>query len=399
MQRSKALAIIPLVVLVALQFRQELIFGHDDRILVFIGIENITATTDAFVDAKDRYEASDINYVENRTFLNESWHGIDVLPPNTPGAFIHVPKTAGSTLSKYLRFACHSWVPKPCQSRNKVIEKQAPKDSYLSRFTTYYHNPDFERLRNRMARSQYEFLVFSTRDPLSRWVSAYRYMNQALGGPKENFAKQRQELYTCFPTLQSFVEVLGEPPYDFEWPYNLNHVGNNRTLNCTALARATFQHRVKHLFHFFFDYRFIMDAAGIKVKNNSSNLQTTNLKVKGTPDIFVIRLEELWKDWSDVNFMLGQSPETIQTFPDGERGRDLSRTKKFLSVQEEVGDVGRKRLCIALKEEYDAYLRLISSAKNLSPAEKGASLAVSQKACPWLNLAIPESAVGASSVV
>jgi hypothetical protein len=52
------------------------------------------------------------------------------LPPHTPGAFIHVGKTGGSTLSLYQKNACHSFVRKPCR-RNPANE------SYIFKTTTY----------------------------------------------------------------------------------------------------------------------------------------------------------------------------------------------------------------------------------------------------------------------
>jgi hypothetical protein len=53
------------------------------------------------------------------------------LPPRTPGAFIHVGKTGGSTLSRYQRNGCHSFVPKPCRGKYLLNE------SYISKTTTY----------------------------------------------------------------------------------------------------------------------------------------------------------------------------------------------------------------------------------------------------------------------
>jgi hypothetical protein len=54
-------------------------------------------------------------------------------PPHTPGAFIHVGKTGGSTLSGYLMNGCHSFVPKPCGGPSRNIMNE----SYISKTTTY----------------------------------------------------------------------------------------------------------------------------------------------------------------------------------------------------------------------------------------------------------------------
>jgi hypothetical protein len=71
-------------------------------------------------------------------------NGTAIDPPNTLGAFVHLGKTAGSTLSYLLRNGCHSWVAKSCPDRSNMTQ-----ESHVSRLTTYYHAPDFELLRNR----------------------------------------------------------------------------------------------------------------------------------------------------------------------------------------------------------------------------------------------------------
>ena len=68
----------------------------------------------------------------------------DFKPPNTPGAFIHVGKTGGSTLSLLLRNGCHSFVPKPCVNRHTgklFIPKNATDETMVSKLTTYYLLP------------------------------------------------------------------------------------------------------------------------------------------------------------------------------------------------------------------------------------------------------------------
>jgi hypothetical protein len=54
-------------------------------------------------------------------------------PPHTPGAFIHVGKTGGSTLRGYLMNGCHSFVRKPCGGPSRNIMNE----SYISKTTTY----------------------------------------------------------------------------------------------------------------------------------------------------------------------------------------------------------------------------------------------------------------------
>jgi hypothetical protein len=76
-----------------------------------------------------------------RQWLSKADHA---QPPATPGAFLHLPKTGGSTLSLLLRHGCHATVlPKPCHN---VTTTEQPVESYLSLLSTYYHIADFPKL-------------------------------------------------------------------------------------------------------------------------------------------------------------------------------------------------------------------------------------------------------------
>ena len=58
------------------------------------------------------------------------------------GAFIHIGKTAGSTLSLLLRNGCHSFVPKPC----RVIP--SPEESMASKLIGSYYHGTLTNYRN-----------------------------------------------------------------------------------------------------------------------------------------------------------------------------------------------------------------------------------------------------------
>ena len=75
-----------------------------------------------------------------------------IQPPKTPGAYIHIGKAGGSTISHQLLNGCHSFVKKPCK-------EAVPYETRISQLTTYYHIPDF---RKEAIRTQpYEFFVIS----------------------------------------------------------------------------------------------------------------------------------------------------------------------------------------------------------------------------------------------
>ena len=52
---------------------------------------------------------------------------------NGTGAFVHLEKTGGSTLSLLLRNGCHSYMPKPCR---EVVGKESAASK---RVESYYH--------------------------------------------------------------------------------------------------------------------------------------------------------------------------------------------------------------------------------------------------------------------
>lgn len=127
-------------------------------------------------------------------------------PPHTPGAFIHVGKTGGSTLSSQLRNGCHSWVNKPCS------QFPITNESRLSIFTTYYHTPDFHWIAKRQY--HYDFYVWTLRDPFSRLLSAFTYQHpRNMGHAKDDkywarFVRRSIPAFSCFPTLVRENETI-----------------------------------------------------------------------------------------------------------------------------------------------------------------------------------------------
>jgi hypothetical protein len=113
-------------------------------------------------------------------------------PPRTPGAFLHIGKTGGSTLSHLLRHGCHSWAPKPCQI--------PANETYISQLSTYYHVPDFKKLN----KTAYSFYTISLRDPLERTLSAFTYSH-----PANQRARGRRRISK--PDLDFFYALLSRP--------------------------------------------------------------------------------------------------------------------------------------------------------------------------------------------
>jgi hypothetical protein len=91
----------------------------------------------------------------------------------------------------------------------------------------------------------------------------------------------------------------------------------------------------------------------------------------------------LWNDWEVVNQMLGQT-DPVYIPPTQFNQRNLSGL--VLPVGKSMTSKGRRLLCTALKDEYEAYFQILHRSKNLGPDDLEASIQVSEKRCPNLDL-------------
>lgn len=275
-------------------------------------------------------------------------HSIQKTPKNTTavGAFVHIGKTGGSTLSTLLRNGCHSFVKKPCRNISRRSE------SYMSRLTTYYHVPDFDRL----AKARHLFYAFTTRDPLDRTISAFAYLHPLNVHARNATVHRRYARFynPCFRTLEDFALALGNETSK-EW--------------CNLLAKRALNHGFRRHDHLFFDHQKIFQ----NVQQQPSFLATAA--------VMVIRNEFLWQDWASANMWLGQ--ENVSIYP-SVRERDVSAMA--LPVPKEISTRAREYLCEALHGEYDVYFRLLRSSVNLVPDDLLNSLEIAKTNCPNLNL-------------
>ena len=288
----------------------------------------------------------------------------ELTPPNTPGAFVHVGKTAGSTISSLLTNGCHSWSRKPC--------RQVLNESYISKLTTYYHTPDYRKLNDR----DYHFYVFTLRDPLSRFLSAFTYMHPANGKPKAgapHYKRQLKFFYPCFPTVESFASAIGDglDVLDYVEPIWNATIFPKKSDFCANLARASMASQVPEAEHIYLN----------------TNKFVRYCKSYDKASILVLRTEFLWQDWVSANELLGQ-PKPIAIFSERVLRNVTKDTGQNPIVNKEVSTIGRKRLCHALRQEYATYFEVLRRAVNLNNTERRQSFAVYEKNCPWLNFSL-----------
>ena len=296
-----------------------------------------------------------------------------VPPQMTLGAFVHVGKTGGSTLSTLLRNGCNEGAPKPCTPERVSKGNEAA----VSKLTTYYH--DFrrgprEKESNIFKRPVlHDFYLFTTRDPLERLVSSYLYTHplnkeaadysyfettdlfsqkmKELGNNEtavheyflQNVFKQfykeeaNEELYPCFPTLNEYAALL-DNAQDYR-------EGNWRKFvtqrDCANAAKLTVHNMVNDaMMHHLYNLPFITWNLGTGLVNRT---------------IMTVRTEHLNDDWIEVNAFLGQTRDTVQ-MPHA-RLKDSSKVdqpvKKILSQE------NRRKLCHAIERGYKVYLSII----------------------------------------
>jgi hypothetical protein len=321
--------------------------------------------------ASNRQEDHTILHTKNTTSNQTTFlHQYDLsnqthTPPDTPGAFLHIGKTGGSTLSLQLRNGCHSFRPKPC------TEIPLQQESAISKLTTYYHVPDFKwRLTYNNQRYNYQFFVVTIRDPLSRWISAYQCQH-----PKTYRVNQRynSNLYSCFETLEEYAQLLSNFTNFNPKEQNVN-VTNFKNQNCDVKAKSTIYHiniRSLQAVHFFWDIRQVLSMIQENLQNKT---------------ILSVRTEFLWTDWSAANQWLGDKNAQV----DESKRMDMrNSTKMETGVNLNLSDEGRKNLCLALESEYNLYLKVLQLSVNLTPKDREDSLAIARENCPSLNLKLP----------
>ena len=285
----------------------------------------------------------------------------------TGGAFVHIGKTGGSTLSKLMRNGCASVIQKPCY--HPTDETVASRQIH-----SYYHVMDFGLL----PKSHHDFYLLSLRDPFDRLVSAFCYEHILNRHATNNTAplnrfqiKVLDNAYQCFPTLEAFATYFQQGnPFEFHYPYKYNIVEPS---SCRDFALAVFHGRVRIFHHLYFNYQ--------NIRNLIPNVEQQTL--------LVTRLEHLWEDWKSVNAFLGQDPDTV-VLPhhnsEDAHLRDTSHLQNSLPVTKELSEAGRLALCDALQLEYDAYFWLLSRARNLGKTDVAAALARARQNCPAVQL-------------
>ena len=339
------------------------------------------------------------------------------------GAFVHLGKTGGSSLSVLLRNGCHSWLPHPC--RTAIVNESAASHWIVS----YYHVADMGLL----PRSQHATYVISIRDPLLRTLSALQY-HHALNVQARNewdtihhkYRRRYQTVcQTCFPTLEHFVRHLGDDidksndvSLDFTYPFGKNEMEfQPPRSSCTDFVRALFHGRVRPFIHLYFNYQRLLELL-------PSPQQETTTALSSSSDVvwLVTRLEHLWEDWKVVNHFVEEhypavttqqaydsfrqqeddpqaatvhhhhhhhsNPDENQNDTTAENnGIHIRNTAHLnLPVSRTLSPSAQAILCRALQSEYNAYFQILGQAQNINRADLIQALVTARQACPHVTV-------------
>ena len=296
-------------------------------------------------------------FLENRPF-----------PPDTPGAFVHVGKTAGSTLSMELRMGCHSWVRQPCNQR-------AFNETMVSKLTTYIHVPDFHLLKEKDSYQRFGFYLFTLRDPLERSLSSLTYMHPLNKLVPPRPLQRFTPYFQCFRTMDEMTNYLSDDLEEIyndqeEHPYYDPQQALNNATSCKDVVRAMIMGSIPDVDHFYWNTQHIAS----QISNWDQD-----------PAILSVRTENLSGDWQSANDWLGhETPALLE-----KKNKIRVFTEEQYIVNKTISASGQTRLCKHLLREYQIFLALVQKSANLSEDEKNASLELGRRNCPGLNLKFP----------
>jgi len=208
--------------------------------------------------------------------------------------------------------------------------------------------------------------------------------------------------------LEIFVDFVGDNLTDYEYHFPPNRIPRHLNVEqCKHLARAVLQSRVRKFTHLYFNYGKILSLLPVELSDKSAGNSAFHDNSSNTV-IYATRKEFLWQDWKNINRLL-KATQQLSGLPE-ENGRphhgkdtldsvlvDDSLVREAVASARNVSSLvhpqtrdlsskGRRRLCRALTAEYQHYVRILRSAKNLNVKGVQESLAYSRKNCPDLEM-------------
>lgn len=243
--------------------------------------------------------------------------------------FVHVGKTAGSTVGCALGFRLH------CRN-TRHLPGQLPEAA-----TNMFHGDVYD------CPSTSNFYLFVMRDPLARLRSAFVYGRMFENKGEGAMAQRSSKLFTqC--AFSSIDELASSGLME----------NGDASEECKQRARDMVRGNELLVFHTYYNYQFHLEM------------------IPHDSNILVIRNEHMEEDWTNVERMLGGTPEKNLTFAHAN-----SRQKEARDLI--LGDRERRRLCHELCVEIQYYKMLLRLALNINKTQYQTSIKELQASCPY----------------
>ena len=272
--------------------------------------------------------------------LKDPQYDIESVPADKKACFVHVGKTAGSTVGCSLGFNLHCAVPKV----------QAP--GVLPHYTTNMFHAQMYDCDDETT----SFFIFVVRHPLDRWISAFNYDN-----PSRDW--------------EGFRRFFGEKHFQFrsqlyaECPFNtVNDVGealsaeSNVTDICKRRAEASIDGTEHFGCHHYFNYQFHLEA----IPKNAT--------------IMTLRTEHLVEDWNSVEFNLGGGKEVL-----GKGNKVIAHNNVNNASDDKLkylSDQSKRMICSKLCNEIQIYKKILRLSINLNETQVQDSIDELLSSCP-----------------
>ena len=132
-------------------------------------------------------------------------------------------------------------------------------------------------------------------------------------------------------------------------------------------------------------------SSGVLLFYSSSILTNSHVctvkDLPSTSEVFVIRTKSLWRDWRDINKLLGKGMREVD-IPDEGSQSEVVNARGKLPVKAKISAKGKAVICMLLKDEIRVYIDLLNRAVNLSDDDVKVAFEEVQKNCPsvfyWL---------------
>jgi hypothetical protein len=220
-------------------------------------------------------------------------------------------------------------------------------------------SPVYTERKKRWLRKNSNLLLFATRHPLDRIVSAFNFRYNSIFGGNQSMTRDSYgpnhvgaKFYIdCFPSPEEMAQKL-DP--------------RNGTLSdpawCREYGTSTLQgrRRPKTLSHLFFNYGYY---ASVVWRNRSEH-------------VAVIRTEAMWQDVANLEELLGGNPQRFR-----QSSFHYSHGSEAFHIQSGLSDEAAIGLCCVLQQDLQVYTDLIASAVNLRASDVRETLVALLRRC------------------